>query len=910
MKRLIGSILICFYVPTLIAQHPPKLISKPPIDTADLLRWPIILDGSNPIISNNGEYMSYRVSRISPEGPSVIIRSVNGNWETSLTKVSQVTFTSDSRRAIFLAPGDKLCILTLPNIDCEYQENVHSFKLFMQKGREMLIYHRSNQKKELVLYELTLGIKHIYSNIDSHTISKDSKNMLLLTTPDSVGYVTLLWVDLETMVQKPIWKGNNATNLCFDESGKQLAFLVYDTTNHDNSLWLYKLGQTKALEILRAGTSNLSNKTNIVSIENFNSDGEKLFLQISEKSFQNQKHSKLTATVWSYRDPKLQTQQIEERRSAPTSYLAVLDIRFPNQIWRIQYQDEYIAANNGNGLIVLTSMKGNLFERHWSSAAVCNSFLIRANEKERRPFPLNHVTFSPNQKYLLGHHITDTWAGDLYIYELSTNTTRNITKKIPAATRLEEDDMTTMRRNRGLMLARWLPEDTAVLIYDYYDIWLVDLTGKRKATKLTNGSENKIQFRLAGEDTRKSNVIQPDVPTILTAFNTKNKQHGFYQLKWNTVHQPELLFMGDYFFSRTTSNSHFLKARDRNIYIVRREQTGKSPNLFTTTDFRTFAPLSLNYPEKTVNWFTSELVTFTTTNGIETQAILYKPENFNPTNKYPLLIHYYDKKSDELNRYRLPQSWGTGADLDIAWFASHGYLVLLTDIHFSIGKPGKSIEDAILGAAKHITRRSYIDKDHIGIQGHSFGGYETMYLITHSNFFAAAVTSAGVSDAATSYNSLWPDGSSVQEYFETTAYRIDSTPWQAPSSYTANSPIFSVASVKTPVLMVHNKKDKNVWFEQGLEFFTALRRAGKRAWLLQYDNGSHGQLAEDYKDYLIRTTQFFDHYLRGNPPPNWMTNGNPAWIKGISDGLELDKATKILRRNISLIDKEQQCIRK
>src|SRR5258708_1899627 len=288
-----------------------------------------------------------------------------------------------------------------------------------------------------------------------------------------------------------------------------------------------------------------------------------------------------------------------------------------------------------------------------------------------------------------------------------------------------------------------------------------------------------------------------------------------------------------------------LKARDANVYLVNRERANQSPNVFYTTDFKTYIPISNVYPEKGVNWFNSELINFTTSDGIQTQGILYKPENFEPAKKSPLIINYYDKKSDELNMYRIP---GTpvayeGGELDIAWFASHGYLVLLTDIHFTIGKTGESVYKAIVGAAQYLSQRPFVDKKHIGIQGHSFGGWETNYLVTHSNLFAAAVSSSGVSDLTSDYGSLWFEKTSKQEYAETRRFGLPATPWERPDLYVKNSPIFYVGQVTTPILMVHNKNDGNVGFGQGLEFFTALRRAGKKAWMLQYDNGSHGLFA-------------------------------------------------------------------
>jgi len=429
--------------------------------------------------------------------------------------------------------------------------------------------------------------------------------------------------------------------------------------------------------------------------------------------------------------------------------------------------------------------------------------------------------------------------------------------------------------------------DTGILIYDKYDIWQIDPLGKKAPIQLTNGRNKKLQFRLVIDYWSEGKIVPAEKNLLLKAFNTKTKQSGFYQLNPRTSIGPELLLMGDYVFNVLMDKKGFpLKARDADVQLVTRENCGQSPNIFNTTDFINFTSVSEVCPEGLVNWFTSELIQFSTQDGIQTQAILYKPENFDSFKKYPLIIHYYDKKSDEINLF---QPVGTiGGALDVAWFASHGYLVLLTDIHFKIGETGESVRKAVEGAARYVSQRKYVDINRIGIQGHSFGGYETNYLVTHSNFFAAAVSSSGMSDLTSDYGNLWGSEKSRQEYYETRGGRLGKTPWEKPDIYMKNSPIYYVGNISTPILMVNNRTDRNVSFEQGLEFFTALRRAGKRAWMLEYDNGGHGVGGNDYKDYLLRMTQFFDHYLKGKPSPKWMVHGIPAIMKGITDGFELE----------------------
>jgi dipeptidyl aminopeptidase/acylaminoacyl peptidase len=177
----------------------------------------------------------------------------------------------------------------------------------------------------------------------------------------------------------------------------------------------------------------------------------------------------------------------------------------------------------------------------------------------------------------------------------------------------------------------------------------------------------------------------------------------------------------------------------------------------------------------------------------------------------------------------------------------------------------------------------------MGLQGHSWGGYQTNYIITQTSIFAAAVSFAGLSDFISGYNSIIVNGKSAQYSFELDQCRIGSTLWQNTNSYINNSPIFFANKIATPILLINNKGDGAVPFTQGVELFVALRRLNKKAWMLQYDGEDHSlQSDKASRDFTFRMFQYFDHYLKKMHPPKWMTKGIPAIKKGIDAGYELD----------------------
>jgi dipeptidyl aminopeptidase/acylaminoacyl peptidase len=336
-----------------------------------------------------------------------------------------------------------------------------------------------------------------------------------------------------------------------------------------------------------------------------------------------------------------------------------------------------------------------------------------------------------------------------------------------------------------------------------------------------------------------------------------------------------------------------LKALDANVYLVRRMRCDESLNLFVTTDFKHYQPVSRNYPERDYNWIKDELVNWKLPNGRISQGILYKPENFDSTKKYPIIFDYYEKRSDELNKYIVPEL--AGDRINIPFYVSNGYLVFVPDIYYEPGKNGQGVVNAVVSAAKYLSCFSWVDPGKMGLQGHSFGGWETNYLVTHSHTFAAACEAAGPTDHISMYGEvLLGSGEITQDVFEMynqgSPYGIGVTPWTAPERYMENSPVFFVDSITTPLLMMQGRLDEHTPYEQAMELFTDMRRAGKKVWLLDYENGGHGLFGNDARDYVLRMRQFFDYYLKGALPPVWMTRGVPVSKKGEENGLELDRS--------------------
>jgi dipeptidyl aminopeptidase/acylaminoacyl peptidase len=281
-------------------------------------------------------------------------------------------------------------------------------------------------------------------------------------------------------------------------------------------------------------------------------------------------------------------------------------------------------------------------------------------------------------------------------------------------------------------------------------------------------------------------------------------------------------------------------------------------------------------------WGTVELVNWLSPSGKELEGLLYKPEGFDPTQKYPMIVYFYEKNSDNLYSYYSPRP--SRSVINIPYFVSNGYLVFVPDISYTTAKPGKSAFDCIVSGTLSVCEKGFIDRKRIGLQGQSWGGYQVAYIITQTDLFACAMAGAPVANMTSAYGGIrWESGMSRMFQYEKTQSRIGKNLWEAPFDYLENSPLFYADQITTPLLVMSNDNDGAVPWYQGIELYSAMRRLAKPTWLLNYNGDEHNLKAENYgnrMDLTLRMAQFFGHYLKGAPQPSWMKNGVPALKKG------------------------------
>jgi dipeptidyl aminopeptidase/acylaminoacyl peptidase len=439
--------------------------------------------------------------------------------------------------------------------------------------------------------------------------------------------------------------------------------------------------------------------------------------------------------------------------------------------------------------------------------------------------------------------------------------------------------------------AGWTEDDEWFVVYDRFDIWAIDPTGARAPRNLTEGvgRASDTRFRYLDLD-RDDPVVPTDEDVLLSSFHLYTKQAGVHRDHFSGSDEPEMLTSDDARFASVR------RAEDAEVVTFTRSTFRDFPDIWVTdTDLDDPRQVTDANPQQDAyRWGTAELVTWSSNDGIPLQGILYKPDDFDPTQQYPMMVYFYERFSDGLHQYFVPAAGSSSVNR--SFYVSRGYLVFVPDVPYRIGYPGESAIDAVVPGVLALVDQGFVDRDKIGIQGHSWGGYQIAYMVTRTDLFAAAEAGAPVANMVSAYGGIrWQSGMSRAFQYERTQSRIGGSLWETPLRYIENSPIFTADKIRTPLLMMHNDADGAVPWYQGIELFVALRRLGQPVWMLNYNGEEHGLRQEhNQRDWAIRMQQFFDHYLMDQPEPVWMEEGVPAILKGQTLGLELVRKGPVL----------------
>jgi dipeptidyl aminopeptidase/acylaminoacyl peptidase len=897
-------------------------------------------------ISPDGNWVLYVAG---PENgdDQLVIKKADGTTTYQFVRAQKADFTYDSKYVIALRkparetvraakiagkkgddlPADSLLIISLTSGEQRLIPNVKQYKL-PEKNGDFVAYQLNNKTtvadsaasdssndgkeksdksakpkkrdgKPLVLQRLDDGKIWQYDNVAEFVFSKTGNALGFSTSSadsaaDGVSVVITASGETVTLFRSP----GDYKQLAFDETGSQFAFV----SNHLHvkekqpafGLYLWQFDEKNPV-LLAEGKESAIPEGWWVSEHGdvwFSENGKRLFFgtapiphpKIDEKIPDDEK---INVQVWHWKDPDLMTVQLKNvEKDKKRSYLAMVEIAKKSivQLADTTVPEVELAAKGNADVAIGRSDLPYRQEISWDYPGYYDVYWIDL-KKNRRTLVQEKLQYpaqiSPNGKFAYWWQRADSaW----YVYDGKSGKIRNLTNGIPVAFYYEKHDWPFLPESYGS--AGWTRDDRNLLLYDRFDIWMVDPLGKTAPVNLTDGfgRQNNLRLRYLKLDDEQQ-TIDPDAPMLLSAFSETDKSEGFYRERIQPAMSPEKLLLMPKNFSRPQK----AKLADRLIYT--RESFQEFPDIWVS-DLAFQAPRKLselNPQQADYLWGTAELFEWHSLDGIPLQGLLYKPENFDATQKYPLMVYFYEKNSDNLHRHYPPIPHRS--IINFSFYASRGYVIFVPDIVYQNGYPGESALKCVLPGVTKLIEKGFVDEKNIGVQGHSWGGYQIAYLVTRTNIFKAAEAGAPVSNMFSAYGGIrWETGLSRMFQYERTQSRIGGSIWEYPLRYVENSPVFWADKINTPLLIMHNDNDGHVPWYQGIELFVALRRLGKPAWLINYSGEPHWPTTYYKKrDWQIRLQQYFDHFLKGAPAPQWLEKGMPAIELEWNDGLGIEE---------------------
>jgi dienelactone hydrolase len=835
-------------------------------------------------LSGDGRFVSFDIDSHNPAGRYGLLLTTKGEELMRTTHRRLKRFSDDSRYLVSALHSDSIQVFDLAKRKTKTSIRGSEFQLLTQGKNNWLVCQMEDSA-------IVLNIETGYS-----TSYKDVKQILPVAGNTAVvlrQVSSLVWLDLGSLKDRTIF-GEECSHLVANKDGSSIAFM--HTEKDQRKIYHFNPFMSVASVVVSNDLPELNGR--LVADNqalSFTPDGKGLFFQVQKKYFPPAKDADLLTNeveVWHYRDPVLFASR-KYFNPAAKSYKAVVSLEAPGARPVLLEDDSLVIFSEvGNNYAIVKKSFGRDEEGYFNESQLATWQLVSLKDGSGKPFisdasQLWFPFLSPAEKFIIWSNKDDE---DFYTYEIATGITRNITLRTGIV-----PDIPLINYGSPLVKFKyfphsWLAKDEQLLVADKYDCWLLDPLGVKAPVNITNGygRRNKIVFEPALSSFQES--LQ-NGRIMLRARNARTCDNGFWEVKLPGGDPVEkIMEPAMYSWHKINEPQRLRKAKNAEMYIVTRQTAASSMNLLVSSDLKHFRQLSHIQPEQDYNWMRSELLLFRKKDGDTGKAILYKPDNFDPARKYPVIFHYYQTRNEELHDYRRPAPEPN--QIDIPWYVSNGYLVCIPDInHYKAGRIAETVINSVEGAARYLCRFPWVDSTKLGAQGHSFGGYETLLLISHSRMFAAAQASAAVSDLVSAIGGMAFGDHELYTWHETGQANmgIGNLPWSNTQSYIHNSPVFHADKITTPLLLMHGYLDENVKIGQDIEMFTALRRLQKPVWILAYKDGHIiSDWDEKGRDAILRQRQFFEHYLRGKPAPVWMTKGILPEERNFKSGLQAD----------------------
>lgn len=825
-------------------------------------------------IAPNGKWASYRMGYESG-ADTLFVRNTESLNTYAFPSASNSSFSDGMWFAC--QENQKLKLLNLKIGKLETIADVIQYA-FSSHADKLVILKKTNSGENTLLIRNSKGaVIDKINGVHDFKISPIGENVAYWVTTNNKNQVGILSLGKK---QEQSWilqtQEDNFYDFTWDESGKSLTFYSRLTaTAPINGIYYYNLGSKEVFHLDPKTQPNFPSDANITNNSHYklsiSDDLQKVFFSIKSNPTQEQTKPDSNVELWNGNAKWIYPMQQKSGQFQDYPHLAVwfpMDHRF-SPISTTEFPKVML---NGNQKYAILSNPQD-YEPQFEYEGPRDYYIVDLVTGEKNIFLRKQSTLSsdilpsPSGKYITYFKEKNWWVFDIST-KTHTNVTLNIKEKFEGKFRKLFGD--SAFGNPG-----WSTDDEEMLIYDQYDIWAIKSDGTC-FRRLTHGREKQIQFRILQTyngvglkenfDGWKSNFIDIEKELLLRAEGSDG-QSGYF--KWKTGSGENPIVYGPHHIDK------FTYAATVKNFIYREQNFDRSPQLMFQKGIA--APklfFKSNPQQEKYSWGKSELIEYHTSKGITLKGALFYPAHYDPQKKYPMIVHIYEKQSNELHHYVNPSQF-TEDGLNTAVFTTQGYFVLYSDIQLEIDNPGIAAADCTISATKEIIARGLVNPEKIGLIGHSFGGYETSFIITQTDLFAAAVAGGGITDLNSFYLTVgWDTGKPDMWRIQKEQWQMNKNPFEDPLAYNRNSPVASADKIATPLLSWSGKQDQQVDWHQSVEFYLALRRLNKKQIFLFYPNEKHSILNQpNQKDLFDRVQQWFGYYLKDEMPASWISDG-------------------------------------
>jgi dipeptidyl aminopeptidase/acylaminoacyl peptidase len=572
--------------------------------------------------------------------------------------------------------------------------------------------------------------------------------------------------------------------------------------------------------------------------------------------------------IWHWKEARLQSQQIvQENNDRTFSYLAAYwptndrFVALTDSTMRTALllpHDRFVLGTDSRADERRALLNGQLLADHYIVDPRTGARRLALKQLRQGP-----VAPSPDGAQLLFYR-----DGHYHVLDAATLATRNITERAPVSFWDTEDDHNVDKP--AIAPIGWSRDSRAVVLFDNYDIWKLSTVDAAPLNLTKTGRTEGLRYANRIRIDPREQGIDLTQPLWFTTYGERSKQGGVAKVDGRTGGVTRVLLADASFEPR--------RARDAEVWITTRQSFVEYPDFWVLNGGALTQKLTNGGAQLgQIQWSSgTKLVDYVSEKNDSLQGVIFLPSGYEAGKKYPTVTYFYEKLSQTRHRFTHPNEVN-GVSIHPGVFTSRGYAVFVPDIVYKLNDPGMSAVWCMVPAVKAAIATGIVDPDKVGIQGHSWGGYQTAFLVTQTNIFKAAIAGAPLTDMVSMYSSVyWNTGNANQPIFESSQGRFKGNFIENKDAYERNSPNRFADKVETPLIILHNDKDGAVDFNQGITYYNTLKQLNKEVILLEYPGENHGLVQRgNLKDYQTRMTEWFDVKLRGMPAPDWIKDGVP-----------------------------------